>query len=81
MAKVETLELTVVGNAIHCSGCESRIQGTLGKLPGVQKVKASHKTQKIALTLDHEKIPLQEVLAKLEFLGYTVAQQSRPSSG
>lgn len=80
MAQVEMLELMIEGNAIHCSGCESRIQGVLGKLPGVQEVKASHKTQKIALALDQEKTPLQDVLAKLEFLGYTVAQRwERPS--
>jgi copper chaperone CopZ len=75
------LELTIEGNAIHCSGCESRIQGALGKMPGVQKVKASRKTQKIALTLDQEKTPLRDVLAKLEFLGYSVAQRSAPPSG
>jgi len=75
------LELAIEGDAIHCSGCESRIRGVLGKLPGVQKVKASHKTQKIVLELDQEKTPLRDVLAKLQFLGYTVAQKSEPPSG
>jgi copper chaperone CopZ len=74
MARVKTMELTVESNAIHCSGCENRIQGALGKLPGVQKVKASHKNQKIVLVVDQEKTPLRDVLAKLEFLGYNVAQ-------
>ncbi|MBI2303304.1 MAG: heavy-metal-associated domain-containing protein [Chloroflexi bacterium] len=78
---MDTLELMVAGNAIHCSGCESRIQGALAKLPGVQKVKASRKTQKIVLALDQEKTPLRDVLAKLEFLGYTVAPKLGPSSG
>jgi copper chaperone CopZ len=71
MAREETLELTALSNAIHCSGCESRIEGALRKLPGVGRVKASHKTQKITLTLDEEKTPLPQVLARLEFLGFT----------
>jgi copper chaperone CopZ len=81
MPKVEQLELTVLEKAIHCSGCESRIQGALGKLPGVAKVKASHKTQKVTLALDHQKTSLRDVLAKLEFLGYSVAQRPGPPSG
>lgn len=81
MAQVDMLELMVEGNAIHCSGCESRIQGALGKLPGVHRVKASHKTQKVVLALDQEKTPLRDVLAKLEFLGYTVAQRAEPPNG
>lgn len=74
MAEVETLDLTVEGNAIHCSGCESRIEGTLRKLPGVHRVKASHRTQKVVVALDQGKTPLRDVLAKLEFMGYVVAQ-------
>jgi copper chaperone CopZ len=73
MPKVEQLELTVLEKAIHCSGCESRIQGILGRLPGVAKVKADHKTQKVSLTLDVEKAPLEEVRRKLESAGYRTA--------
>lgn len=80
MAQEETVELSVLDKAIHCSGCESRIQGALRKLPGVQKVKASHKTQKIVLTLDQETTPLGVVLANLEFLGYAVDPGPQPSS-
>ena len=79
MAKAETLELTVEGNAIHCSGCEARIQKVLGKVPGVAKVKADRKTQKITLTLDQEKTPLNDVLAKLQYLGYGATQAPDPS--
>jgi copper chaperone CopZ len=73
MAKVEQVELTVLEKAIHCGGCESRIQGILGRLPGVAKVKADHKTQKVSLTLDVEKVPLEEVRMKLETAGYRTA--------
>ncbi|MBI2855968.1 MAG: heavy-metal-associated domain-containing protein [Chloroflexi bacterium] len=70
MAKIEQLVLTVEHQAIHCEGCESRIQAVLGRLPGVMRVKANHKTQRVSLTLDVEKTPLDDVKQKLEFAGY-----------
>lgn len=70
MAKIEHVELTVLDRAIHCSGCESRIQSILGRLPGVTKAKANHKTQKVSLELDVEKTPLDDVRTKLEVAGY-----------
>lgn len=70
MAKVEQLELVVLERAIHCSGCESRIQSILGKLPGVMKVKADRKTQRVSLALDVEKTLPDEVRRKLEVAGY-----------
>lgn len=73
MAKIEQLELTVLESFIHCSGCEGRIKGILGRMPGVAKVKADHKTQKVSLTLDVEKAPLEEVRRKLEIAGYRTA--------
>lgn len=72
MTKIEQLELTVLDNAIHCSGCESRIETVLKKVPGVVKVKADHKTQKVSLTLDIEKTPPDNVKQKLEFAGYRI---------
>lgn len=57
MAKIEQLELAVMDKAIHCSGCESRIETVLKKLPGVVKAKANHKTQKVSLALDIDKTP------------------------
>lgn len=70
MAKVEQVELMVLEGAVHCSGCESRIQSILRKLPGVVKVKADHKTQKVSLALDGEKTTLEEVRRKLQAAGY-----------
>ncbi|MBI2936208.1 MAG: heavy-metal-associated domain-containing protein [Chloroflexi bacterium] len=76
MANVEHVELTVQGKAIHCSGCESRIETVLKKLPGVVKAKADHNTQRIVLTLDVEKTPVDEVKQKLEFAGYRTGSDS-----
>ncbi len=70
MAPIETHEMTVLDKAIHCEGCEARIQSVLTRMPGVQEAKASHKTQKVHLTLDSTSVSIQEVKDKLEDLGY-----------
>ncbi len=48
MATVEPIELGVRDEAIHCSGCESRIQRALDRLPGVSQVRADQQTQKVS---------------------------------
>ncbi|MBI4340625.1 MAG: heavy-metal-associated domain-containing protein [Chloroflexi bacterium] len=70
MAKVERVDLTVQDKAIHCSGCESRIETVLKKLPGVVKVKADHKTQRVAITLDTDRTSASEMKRRLELAGY-----------
>ena len=60
MAQIETHEIKVRNKAIHCEGCEARIQSVLTKMPGVQEAKASHKTQKVDLTLDSASVSIQE---------------------
>lgn len=70
VAKVEQVEFIVLDRAIHCNGCESRIETVLKKLPGVVKVKADYKTQKVAITLNTDRTPAGEVKQKLELAGY-----------
>jgi len=60
----------VQDNAIHCSGCESRIEQVLKRLPGVMKVRADHRSQKVSLAIDADKTPPGEVKRKLESAGY-----------
>ena len=73
MAPVETCEIQLLEHGIHCTGCETRIQSVLARVPGVSEVKANSKTQSIQLTLDPEKVSVQEVREKLEDLGYRTA--------
>ena len=74
MATVQAIELGVKDKAIHCSGCESRIQRALGRLPGVSQVRADQKTQKVSFQLEPDKTSLQVIMDRLEFIGYPVAQ-------
>jgi copper chaperone CopZ len=71
MTQIEQIELAVDGDAIHCDGCESRIEKVLGQLPGVLRAKADHQTQLVTLMLDAKRTPLSEVKEKLEFAGFS----------
>lgn len=75
MAHLQTVELKTAAGAIHCSACERRIEALLGRLPGVQRVAADQRTQRVVLTLDPELTSLGEVEAKLEFLGFPGASE------
>lgn len=70
MAAVEQVELKVGHNAIHCVGCEGRIEHTLKRQPGVLSVKADHKTQKVQVILNPEQTSEQVVREKLAAIGY-----------
>lgn len=70
MPKVDQIQLMVQDNAIHCVGCENRIETVLRKLSGVLRVKADHETQVISLALDPDKSSIAEVRQRLEIAGY-----------
>lgn len=74
MAKVEAQELLVQDNAMHCAGCEARIQRVLSRVAGVREVRADHKTQRVHLKLDLEQISIQAVRDKLEEVGYKTGE-------
>lgn len=73
MSQDRTVKLRVVGeNTIHCSGCERTVEFTLAQLPGVERVKADHKTQDIEFAMTSGETDLEQVKANLEWIGYEV---------
>lgn len=65
--------LKVVGErTIHCSGCERTVKYTLSRIPGVDQIKADHKTQMIEFELSPALTDLDKVKADLEWIGYQV---------
>ena len=73
MSKNQTVNLKVVGdNTIHCSGCERTVEFTISHMPGVEKVKANHKTQDIEFVLTSGETDLEKVKDSLEWIGYQV---------
>ncbi len=71
--KPEFLELNIKNKAIHCSSCEARIQTLLSDELGIIKIAADHKTQKVKLYFDKEKINPAKIKLILEVLGFPVS--------
>lgn len=72
---INTIDFTVTGEQkIHCEGCEQRIDRALRRLPGVQDVEASAETQRVAVTLDPDRIGPEQVRERLDLLGYRVTE-------
>lgn len=77
MANTETIELQVAGEqTIHCAGCEQRIGNALRRLPGIQEVRASARTQRVLVRLDPSQLDVERVRAKLAQLGYDAREVS-----
>ena len=70
MAHIENHRLTIGDEAIHCGGCEARIEQVPGREPGVRRVKADHQTQQVTISVDADQLGLDEVRAKLEGMGF-----------
>ena len=72
-----TLEFKVTGEqTIHCVGCEQRIANAIRRLPGIQAVRASAKTQVVQVVIDPAQVDAGHVQTKLQQLGYEVVRQS-----
>ncbi len=68
---IKKIVLEVIGEqTIHCSGCENTIRRGLTQMPGVRQAEPSHKTQRIELTLDTDKVALEAVREKLDRMGW-----------
>ena len=67
----ETLQLTVTG--MTCGGCENAVTFSLGRMDGVQDVRASHKANTVDVTFDETRLTPDVIRTTIEGLGYTVA--------
>jgi len=68
---VVKVDFEVVGEEkMHCSACETRVQFTLSRMPGVQNVLASAKTQRIAVVIKPEQVTAQQVQQRLKDAGF-----------
>ncbi len=77
---IQKTVLEVIGEqTIHCSGCENTIRRGLMQMPGVRQAGPSHKTQRIELTLDIDKVTLEAVRVKLDRMGWQTRVPEEPS--
>ncbi|MCF8367215.1 MAG: cation transporter [Bacteroidales bacterium] len=69
-ANLETIEIAVYG--MTCSGCERTVQTAVGKIPGVQSVKASHLDSTAIVTYDKTKANFEAMKTSITDKGYEV---------
>ncbi len=67
-----TVTLTVTG--MTCGGCENAVTRALGRLPGVERVSASHTARQVSVTFDEGSVSLARIREGIAALGYTPAE-------
>lgn len=70
---VVKVDFAVVGEEkMHCGGCETRVRFALSRMPGVQEVLASSKTQRIAVVINPDQVTPGQIQARLKDAGFEV---------
>ena len=77
MKETWTFEITGA-QKMNCEGCESAIQRSLTRLPGVQQVRADHQTQRVVVQLDPTQTETSAIKARLAASGYQATQLAPP---
>ena len=67
-------QTTLVAPDISCEHCQHAIEGALGELVGVDRVKVDIPTKTVNLTYDPEIVTLTKIEEVLDDTGYTVAK-------
>ena len=65
---------TLVAPDISCEHCQHAIEGAVGKLSGVSKVKVDIPTKTVHVDYDPQKVTLEKIEEVLDDTGYTVAK-------
>jgi Cu+-exporting ATPase len=62
---------TLAVDGMTCGNCENAIQTSVGKLPGVQSISASHTEKSVTVTYDSDRVTVPEILEAISALGFT----------
>ena len=65
---------TLIAPDISCEHCQHAIEGAVGKLEGVSKVKVDIRAKAVHIDYDPEIVTLAKIEEVLDETGYTVAQ-------
>ena len=57
---------------IHCDHCASSIEGAVGSIEGVEKVKVQIEDRTVEVTYDDVSVKLDEIVSAIEGQGYEV---------
>jgi Cu+-exporting ATPase len=66
----QSIILPVTG--MHCANCVKTIERNVRKLEGVETAEVNYASEKLTLTLDNEKLSVNEVIEKIRHVGYDV---------
>jgi len=61
-------EFNITG--MDCNGCANTITNSVSKLEGIKKIEVDYKTGKARIEYDKKKINTDEIIKKIEALGY-----------
>lgn len=66
-------EMILKVEGMHCGGCESRIQNSVGEIEGVESVTANHKEGNVKITLNKD-IDKKVIVETIEDIGFEVKE-------
>ncbi len=78
-AGAETVTKVFDVEGMTCGGCEVAVRRAVGKLNGVDSVKASHKDGKAEVTYDPGKVTIEQIVKAIEKLGYQAELEEQRS--
>ena len=69
MATEKTLEV----GGMDCTGCENRVKTAVTRLEGVIKADSDHKSGRVDIRFDHDRLSEEEIKERIRAAGYEVA--------
>ena len=78
----KSIRFEVIGeHQMACDGCEQRVQNALKTIPGVGKVRAKVRTQRIDVLFDEAKVDAAALSERIVKTGYQNRVANPPSKG
>lgn len=66
-----TASITVLVGGLHCAGCVQRVEGVIGRVPGVVAVRGNLSTGRFALRWRETEAAAADLIARIAALGYS----------
>ena len=73
----ETVTQVFDVEGMTCGGCEVAVKRAVGKLDGVDTVKASHEDGRAEVTYDPGKVTIEQIVKAIERLGYQAKPEEK----
>jgi Cu+-exporting ATPase len=77
-APAQPVEVVIPVEGMTCGGCEQTIQEGVGKLPGVSRVRASHKEKRAWVSYDAARVQPARIVEEIVRLGYRAQLPAPP---